>query len=220
MTSSRPRSRRKPRADADPGVGLVLKDVWATRITRTGSSNPADLVANPANWRQHPRHQRQALREMLETVGWVQGVVVNEQTGHMVDGHLRAELAVEDKAKAVPTIWVDLTEDEERLVLAALDPLGDLAVGNPQALADLLESVNVDTDALAGLLKDLSESLVDAGNLDDGGEPPGEDDFWPYIRVQVSRDTLKQWEQWFPGQPGDSDDARIRSVMGELPPGD
>jgi hypothetical protein len=191
--------------------GPVLS-LWRSRITRTGTIDPQELVANPANWRQHPLHQRDALRSLLGSVGWVQGVVVNERSGNMVDGHLRAELAVEDQANEVPVVWVDLSDDEERLVLAALDPIGDLAVANSDALEALLTQIETPSEALQGLLDDLvgSNSTLDYDDEDDATEA----DFWPYIRVQVSRDTLRAWEQWLPEQAGDSDDERIRSVMG------
>jgi hypothetical protein len=195
-----------------------LERTWKSRIIRTGEIDPKELTANPANWRRHPKHQRAALRDLLDRVGWVQGVVINDQSGHLVDGHLRAELAVEDEADAVPAIWVDLSEDEERLVLAALDPIGDLAAADADAFRALLASVEVDSEALEGMFGDLTEKLKAAVAEPDSAVPADETDFWPYIRVQVSRDTLKAWEQWFPSQTGENDDERIQTVMKQLEP--
>lgn len=193
-------------------TGEVLS-LWRSRIKRTGTIDPAELVTNPANWRQHPLHQRDALRELLGSVGWVQGVVVNERSGRMVDGHLRAELAVEDQAAEIPVVWVDLSDDEERLVLAALDPIGDLAVADSEALAALLAQIESPSEALQGLFDDLAGSTSPSSLSYDGENDATEEDFWPYIRVQVSRETLRAWEQWLPEQPGISDDERIRAVM-------
>jgi hypothetical protein len=186
---------------------------WRSRITRTGTIDPGELVANPANWRQHPRHQHDALRELLGQVGWVQGVVVNERTGHLVDGHLRAELAVADGAPAIPAVWVELSDDEERLVLAALDPVGDLAVADAARLEALLATLDVGGEALQGLFDDLI-SVHGAYQPGEDGELPGERDFWPFVRFQVSRETLALFEHWWPTVDGADDDAKLRGLMG------
>lgn len=186
---------------------------WRTRITRTGSIDPRELVANPANWRQHPRHQHDALSDLLGQVGWVQGVVVNETSGHMVDGHLRAELAVAAEAEAIPVVWVELTEDEERLVLASLDPLGDLAVADADSLAALLLTLDASGEALQGLLEDLAGRLP-SGIDPESGEMPDERDFWPYVRFQVSRETLDAWNEWWSTLEGSDDDSKARALIG------
>jgi len=59
-----------------------------SRIVGSGEADPAALVANPRNWRTHPAEQGAALTGVLERVGWVQQVIVNRTTGHLVDGHL------------------------------------------------------------------------------------------------------------------------------------
>jgi hypothetical protein len=90
------------------------------RIVGEGMESPADLLANPQNWRRHPREQLAALEGMLEAVGWVQRVIVNRTTGRMVDGHARVELAIKRGEAAVPVLFVELT----RVV-----PLGWLLTG-------------------------------------------------------------------------------------------
>jgi hypothetical protein len=46
-----------------------------------------------ANWRVHPKAQQEALAGVLDHVGWVRQVLVNKRTDHVVDGHLRVDLA-------------------------------------------------------------------------------------------------------------------------------
>ncbi|HEY5277825.1 MAG TPA: hypothetical protein VIK38_15050, partial [Coriobacteriia bacterium] len=99
---------------------------WRNRIVGSGAEAPERLAANPANWRVHPRHQRDALAGSLDTVGWVAQVLVNCQTGFLVDGHARVALALARKEASVPVLYVDLSPDEERLVLATFDPIGAL----------------------------------------------------------------------------------------------
>ena len=66
---------------------------WQNRIVAEGDEAPDQLLANPANWRIHPKAQQDALGSVLESVGWVQRVLVNRLSGHVVDGHLRVALA-------------------------------------------------------------------------------------------------------------------------------
>lgn len=134
--------------------------VWEKRIVGSGDESPTTLRANPRNWRRHPADQHDALREILDQVGWVQQVVVNQRTGHLVDGHLRVELAESRNEDSVPVLYVDLEPDEERLVLAALDPIAALAQADTQALAQLLDGLAMG-DALSAMLADLAPVVVE-----------------------------------------------------------
>src|SRR6266508_3820607 len=111
---------------------------WKNRIVGHGDVAPADLIPNPRNWRTHPSEQQRALSGALAEVGWVAEVLVNRTTGHVVDGHLRIGLALDRHEPSVPVTYVELTEDEERLVLATLDPLAAMADAESTALAELL----------------------------------------------------------------------------------
>jgi hypothetical protein len=128
---------------------------WESRIVATGEERPEALRANPANWRRHPDTQRAALGEMLDEVGWVAQVIVNRTTGNLVDGHLRVDLAAQRGEESVPVLYVELTEDEERLVLAALDPIGALAVTDVDALRELIDGLGIEGE-LETLLTELA----------------------------------------------------------------
>ena len=52
---------------------------------------------------------------------------MNRRTGYVIDGHARVALALTRKEASVPVLYVDLSPDEERLVLATFDPIGALA---------------------------------------------------------------------------------------------
>lgn len=80
---------------------------YKNRIIGEGVEDPAKLVANPKNWRVHPQHQQDALDGVLSEVGWVQRVIVNQKTGHIVDGHLRVSLALEKQEKSIPVVYDD-----------------------------------------------------------------------------------------------------------------
>ena len=131
---------------------------WRNRIVGSGAEAPEQLAANPANWRVHPRHQRDALAGSLDTVGWVAQVIVNRQSGYVIDGHARVALALARKEASVPVLYVDLSPDEERLVLATFDPIGALAGTDGERLTALLAEVAVDDAGLRALLDELAAS--------------------------------------------------------------
>jgi len=130
--------------------------VWQNRIVGHADVPPAELVPNPRNWRTHPPEQRQALAGALTEVGWVGEVLVNRTTGRVVDGHLRIELALDRHEPAVPVTYVELTEDEERVVLASLDPIGAMADAEATAFEDLLADLEPADRDLRAFLDELS----------------------------------------------------------------
>jgi hypothetical protein len=129
---------------------------WRNRIVRSGDAALAEITANPANWRTHPRLQADALSSVLADVGYVQQVIINARSGRLVDGHLRVELAASHGETSVPAVWVDLSDDEERLILATLDPIGALAETNRDALGALLGDLTERADALGAMLDGLA----------------------------------------------------------------
>lgn len=135
--------------------------IWHNRIVRRGVMNPADIVANPENWRTHPKFQEQALTQMLGKVGWVRAVIVNETTGRLVDGHLRVLSAVKQKQKSIPVTFVKLSEDEERKVLTLLDPIGGLAIADAEALESLSNELTEVGGVIAQLLNRLADEAVE-----------------------------------------------------------
>lgn len=134
----------------------TTETAWRSRIVRHSKRSPASLRANPRNYRTHPPEQRAAMAEMLDRVGWVQDIVLNVTSGNLVDGHLRLDLALERGEKAVPVIEVELSEEEEALVLASLDPLAAMATVDTGALTALLAGLDRGTGGLAAMLADLA----------------------------------------------------------------
>lgn len=110
------------------------------RITRTAEVEASTLTANDLNWRDHPIEQAQALKTVLDRLGWIKRVIVNERSGKIIDGHLRVEEAVKAGA-TVPVVYVDLSDREEALVLAVLDPLAADAGTDTQKLRELVDAL-------------------------------------------------------------------------------
>ena len=107
------------------------------RITELRHVRAGDLLPNPANWRKHPKGQRDALEGMLAQVGYADALIAREtpQGLILIDGHLRAGL---DADQVVPVLVTDLDEDEALHVLATLDPLASMAQPDTEALDSLL----------------------------------------------------------------------------------
>lgn len=128
---------------------------YRNRIVGHGEESPEQLLANPKNWRIHPRSQEEALAGVLSDVGWVATVLVNRQTGFVVDGHLRVAHAISKGEAEVPVTYLDLTEDEENKVLATFDPLAAIAGTDRAKLDELLADIATDDAGLDDLLDSL-----------------------------------------------------------------
>ncbi|MBF6604222.1 MAG: DNA modification methylase [Chloroflexi bacterium] len=155
-------------------AAAAAPSAWRNRIVGTGEEAPDQLVANPANWRTHPAAQRNALRGSLDTVGWVQQCIVNQRTGFVVDGHARIEEALSRGEPTVPVLYVDLSPEEEALVLASLDPIGAMADRDGARLAALLAGVTVTDAGLAALLDSMRPPRAGLVDPDDVPDVPEE----------------------------------------------
>jgi hypothetical protein len=126
----------------DPAVS----GAWKNRIVGQGEVQPDQLLANPKNWRIHPKAQQDALTSVLDRVGWVQQVIVNKETNFVVDGHLRVSVAISRDEPVVPVVYVELNEEEEALILAMMDPLAALAITDEDQLRGLVEGLDIDAE--------------------------------------------------------------------------
>lgn len=142
---------------------------WNNRIVATGEKPAIEYMANPSNWRVHPKAQRDALKGVLAEVGWVTGVIENVRTGHIIDGHARIEEALKlGDDTPVPYIQVDLDEAEEAKILATFDPLGAMAAADKSQLDALLKSVETGDAAVMQMLAELAQknNIVDLNSVE------------------------------------------------------
>lgn len=131
---------------------------WRNRIIGYGEEAPDKLLANPLNFRRHPKGQQKAMSGTLATLGIVQNVIVNKRTGHMIDGHLRVELALRERQPKVPITYVDLSDDEEKLALATFDPISGMAAIDHEQMQELLAAIPDQGAALKGLFDHLNKT--------------------------------------------------------------
>jgi hypothetical protein len=141
-------------------------DGWRNRIVGSGGMRAGDFLANPHNWRIHPKNQQDGLAGVLDTVGWVQEVIVNQRTGFLVDGHLRVTLALrKGEDTAVPVKYVDLSEEEEALILAALDPIAAMAATDRAKLDEVMRMANSDDERVQQMMEEIAGKYL--GLFDD-----------------------------------------------------
>ena len=129
---------------------------WRNRISGSGTVKVTEAKPHELNFRLHPAAQSQALAASLDNVGWVQQVVVNTQTGNLIDGHLRLALAEQRGESELPCLFVELTADEERLVLASLDPIAAMATADRAKLQELLASIQDEDAQVRALLESIA----------------------------------------------------------------
>ncbi len=129
-----------------------------------------ELRPHPKNWRTHPAAQRDALRGVLAEIGYADALLARELDDgslQLIDGHLRAETTPDAE---VPVLVLDVTEAEAEKLLAVHDPLAAMAARDDERLAELLEGIETDNEALARLLSSLAAG--EAPPLEEPSEPP------------------------------------------------
>lgn len=144
---------------------------WENRIVGHANVGPATLKHNRLNWRLHPENQQAVTTSSLSELGWIQSVIVNQQTGNIVDGHLRVSLALRKKETSIPVVYVDLSPEEEALALATFDPISAMAETDAKTLEELLRTVSTSDEALQEMLDNLASN---AGIVPEFDEMPEE----------------------------------------------
>lgn len=128
---------------------------WKNRIVGHAEVDPKTLVPNPDNWRLHPKNQQDAMQGALDDIGWVQEITINQNTGVVVDGHLRLDLALRQGEPLVPIKIVDLTPEEEAAVLATLDPISAMAKTDKDKLRAILTIAKSQSQKMQELLEQI-----------------------------------------------------------------
>jgi ParB-like chromosome segregation protein Spo0J len=122
--------------------------------------SPSELAENPRNWRRHPDNQLAALTDVISEVGWAGACLYNEATGRLIDGHARQKVALKQGTAKVPVLVGSWTEDQERKILATLDPLAAMADTDAAQLAGLLREIETGSEAIGTML---AKMATDAG---------------------------------------------------------
>ena len=133
---------------------------WKSKIVGHDRVAPDQLMANPFNHRTHPQKQRDALAASIRDVGFIRSVTVNQTTGNLLDGHERVWQALKTEQEFIDVEYVELSEREEKLALATMDGIGEMAATDPEKLEELLHDCSTGEEALQELLAEMAD---DAG---------------------------------------------------------
>lgn len=125
-----------------------LKLIWMS---------PQELAENPANWRLHPETQLSALSDVISEVGWAGACLYNAVTRRLIDGHARRKVALEQGCERVPVLVGEWSEEQERKILATLDPLAAMAEADSEKLRELLAGIETESDALQAMMDELAK---------------------------------------------------------------
>lgn len=150
-------------------------DIWQDRRVNIGYETAEELAkhAHPLNWRGHPEGQASATNDALDSLGWIDEIKVNINTGNVFNGHLRISLALaKDPAMRLPVDYYDLSPDEEALALQVLDATTEMAEPIPDKLASLLARTREMTADRPGLGAMLERLRLKAGMNGNGSATP------------------------------------------------
>ena len=165
------------------------------RVRELRRVKAGELKPHPHNWRLHPKSQQDALRGVLAEVGYADALVARELPDgslQLIDGHLRAETTPDAE---VPVLVVDLTDEEAAKLLAVLDPLADLAEANRDVLAELIQEIETESEAVRELLDGMLAEPELPGANDPHEDSPAEKTIPEAFQVVVEcRDETEQQE--------------------------
>ena len=116
------------------------------RITEHTIAKKKDIRPNPNNWRIHPPQQTESLLSLINSIGYVDELLVipdptKEAKYLLVDGEARWSIA--EAEDDLPVSVLDLTEDEANMVLATFDPISSFAGSEASKLDDLIKDIDV-----------------------------------------------------------------------------
>ncbi|MCA9268653.1 MAG: ParB N-terminal domain-containing protein [Planctomycetales bacterium] len=168
--------------------------VFRDRIVELVRVPASELIPHPHNWRTHPEPQREALEGILQEIGFADALLARRRADGrlaLIDGHLRAETL---GRRVVPVLVVDLTEEEADKLLAAFDPLTEMAGVDGHRLKALLAQSSAQHPAVQSLFDGLAEKAHKAAAA---AAPPAEVDIRRAFHVLVECDDERQQRDLF-----------------------
>jgi len=129
--------------------GIVVRD----RVKELRRVKASELVPNEKNWRRHDKPQADALKGLLQQIGYAGALLARELPDgrlKLLDGHLRRDTTPDMK---VPVLVLDVTEEEGDAILLTFDPVSAMAQADKTQLEALLATVRTEDKAIAAMLE-------------------------------------------------------------------
>ena len=116
------------------------------RIKQHTTAKKKDIRPNPNNWRTHPQAQTDSLISLINSIGYVDELlVIDDPTGEckylLVDGEARWSIANDNDD--LPVSVLDITEAEANIVLATFDPISSFAGSEASKLDELMKDIDI-----------------------------------------------------------------------------
>lgn len=146
-------------------------NTWRNRIVGHDELDPRVIVLNPKNAKAHPKAQQAAMDGVLEDVGWLEEVTINQRTGVLLDGHMRVARAIKQGEASVPVKYVDVDPAEEPTILLARDFIGTQAKLEADRVDALMRDASSSNDAVQELLAKIADSVGLYGEEEKKADP-------------------------------------------------
>jgi len=125
-----------------------------SRIKKISKVKASEILPNPKNWRTHPEEQKNAMMGAFAEIGNIDVLKVFETPKGLmlVDGHLRTDILGDNE---VEVAILDLTQEEADKALLTFDPIAIAAAADEKKLAELMDAIDLESKALAGILENI-----------------------------------------------------------------
>ena len=108
---------------------------WLDRIVSFEHVPPSTLRPHPENWREHPDEQLAMIKRSIDDLGQIMPLICSKRTGHVLNGHGRLQVALDQGVELVAVAWVDVDEEGELSVLASFDSVARMRTVREDRLA-------------------------------------------------------------------------------------
>lgn len=155
--------------------------------SETRSIKRSQINFNPVNPKRHAEEKVKLQRKKLQKVGFLGGVVWNERTGNLVDGHRRIKAMdlhyhYDGTSETDYDIKVEVANFDDK---TEKEQLAYMAVGNTKPDIDLLASFVPDIDYSGiGLEADELNEILAFGKGDSDTVPDFDGDFFPTVESE------------------------------------
>jgi hypothetical protein len=151
-------------------------DPVRNRIKKHVRVRAGDLVPHELNPRVHPDSQRAALRALYDEVGFARSLLAYELPDgrlKLIDGHLRAAM---DAEQVVEVEVLDVSDEEARRLLLAIDPLALLAEYDARRLSEVRALTEPNSPAVREIWEAVEAAQkVVAETIAKASRPPAEE---------------------------------------------
>jgi len=124
----------------------------------------SDLKFAPYNPRKISEKELEKLEQSISHFGYVDPLIVNKRTGHVVGGNQRLKALKKLRVEEVETVEVDLSLDEEKALNVALNKIS--GEWDKDLLEDLLRDLENDLLPFTGFDEDELDDILSVPEMD------------------------------------------------------